>query len=480
MKQNHYYRSLRCCAAGLLCLAALLTGGCKKYLDLPLPLSTIAGSSAYTTDKSSAAVLNGIYARLMGAPQLFDGSGIGFSTSLYADELQSIGDPTSADRVYYQNAVQSDNTGALWTLLYKQLYTTNLVIEGVTPTTTATLRYRSQWLGEAYFIRALLHFYLVNLYGDAVIVTSSDYAVNNSLPRSTPQDVYVQIIKDLQQAQSLLTDEYKDGNGLTTTERGRPNKAAATALLARVYLYTKDWANAETQASLVIAQPVFSLPRPADVFLHTSLETVYALAPLANSWVRDYNVYNNGMPAIVPAFPASNISVAMSSSLVNAFEPGDERLVTWARKATDTAAAPVSYYFPDKYKSRTNGDEYIVMLRLAEQYLIRAEARVRLNKLTAAKQDLDAVRARAGLGGVTAAGADALLDAIMKERRTELFTEEGHRLFDLRRTGRLNAVMTPLTPQKGGAGWQPFMQWWPIPTNDIFANPHLTQTEGYQ
>jgi len=480
MQQNRYYRSLRRYAACLLCLAGLLAGGCKKYLDLPLPLNTIAGSGAFSTDKSSAAVLNGIYVNLTSGTQVFDGSGIGFSTGLYADELQSIGAPTSADRVYYQNAVQSNNTGTLWSYLYKQIYTANLVIEGVTPATTATLHYRDQWLGEAYFIRALLQFYLVNLYGNAVIVTSSDYAANNSLSRSAPQDVYAQVIKDLLQAQSLLTDDYKDGNGATTTERGRPNKAAATALLARAYLYTKQWANAETQASQVIAQTAFSLPEPAAAFLHNSPETIYALAPPSTGWVRDYNVYNNGMAPTVPVFPASSINVAMSSSLVNTFEPGDERLTSWARRSTDTAATPVSYYFPNKYKSRTNGDEYIVLLRLAEQYLIRAEARVQLNKLTEAQQDLDAVRSRAGLGGTTATGAAALMDAIVKERRTELFTEEGHRFFDLRRTERLNAIMTPLTPQKGGAGWQPFMQWWPIPTNDIFANPHLTQTEGYQ
>lgn len=464
---------------------SLAMGGCKSYLDLPLPLNTIAGSGAFTTDKSCAAVLNDVYAQLISSgDNLFDGNGAGYRAGLYTDELMSVGTATSSDRVFYQNAVQNANTGGMWTFIYKYIYATNLAIEGISGASDAAVKQRKQWLGEAYFMRALLHFYLTNLFGDAVIANTSDYTVVNALPRSPQAAVYAQIVKDLLEAQSLLSEDYTDNAGAVTTERARPNKACATALLARVYLHTKEWAKAEEQASLVIAQASrYSLPQPADAFLKESAETIFGLAPVAGSWVRDYNYYNNGMADTVPAFPASGVNVAMSNSLVAAFETGDKRFASWTRASTSRATM-VTNRFPGKYKSRTTGTAFIVVLRLAEQYLIRAEARAQLNKLTgtgSAKEDLDAVRSRAGLTGTTATGSlTAMMDAIMNERRVELFAEQGYRLYDLRRTERLNAVMTPLVPQKGGVKWETFMRFWPINADDVFANPAIKQTEGYQ
>jgi hypothetical protein len=119
------------------------------------------------------------------------------------------------------------------------------------------------------------------------------------------------------------------------------------------------------------------------------------------------------------------------------------------------------------------------MLRLAEQYLIRAEARAQQSDLTGALADLNAIRARAGLPGSTAMSQTEILNAIQKERRVELFTEGSHRFFDLRRTKNLDAVMTKVSPLKGGS-WEPFEQWWPIPLTDVQNNKSLLQTPGYQ
>ncbi|PWV45402.1 RagB/SusD family nutrient uptake outer membrane protein [Chitinophaga sp. S165] len=486
MKRIHHHIIFRKYAIYMVCLGILL-GGCKKYLDMPLPLDVIAGEAAFTTDKSCAAVINNVYSSLAGGSgginNIFDGKGIGYYTGIYSDELQSIGLPTATERIYYQNAVQAANTGGTWASIYKLMYSINLAIEGVSSASEATVRYKSQWLGEAYFMRALLHFYLVNLFGDCVLATTSDYRVNNTASRSKVQDVYAQIIKDLLQAQSLLSDSYKGGNGQETVDRGRPNKAAATALLARVYLYNKDWTNAEIQASAVIGNSLYQLPALAEVFLKGSKETICAFAPVAGSFARDYEAYNNGMAATVPAFPANGVQVAMSNDLVSTFEPGDNRFTSWTRLATSITDTTIRYRFPDKYKTRINDVEYIVVLRLAEQYLIRAEARAQLGRVVgagSAQSDLDAIRTRAGLPGTTASSSAEMQNAIAKERRTELFAENGHRMFDLRRTEKLNDLMVVLTPMKGGTSWQPYMQWWPIPVDDIFANPNLVQTAGYQ
>lgn len=468
----------------MLCLVAIFSAtSCKKYLEIPLPVNTIAGSGAYASDNSTGAVLNGIYSSLSGSGYFDGAAGIGYYSGLYTDELQNMSTlPTQPSTIFYSNAVQSANTSAFWTSFYKQIYTVNLAIEGISPTTN--LNFKNQWLGEAYFMRAWLHFYLVNLYGDVPLVTTSSYKTNQSLVRTPRADVYKQIIADLLQAKDLLTNEYHNVDGAVTTDRGRPNKLAATALLARVYLYTGSWADAQKQADTVIASTTYQLPAPASAFLASSKEPIWWLTPVS-TYVKDYAAYNNAMPALLPAgktVVSYGVNVVMNTPLVNAFETGDARLSSWVRSSVSSTTPAVTYYFPDKYKTNITGAENIVLLRLGEQYLIRAEARALQNNLTganSAKSDLDVIRSRAGLAGTTATTQADMLKAIIHERQTELFSEEGHRFFDLRRTNTLDAVMGTVAPQKGTV-WVSFMQWWPIPTADIFANPGLIQTPGYQ
>ena len=114
------------------------------------------------------------------------------------------------------------------------------------------------------------------------------------------------------------------------------------------------------------------------------------------------------------------------------------------------------------------------MFRLAEQYLIRSEARAQQNNLSGAASDLNTIRARAGLGVTPAATQADLLLAIEKERWVELFTEMSDRWFNLKRTGRIDAVLSLTKPQ-----WQSFQALYPIPTTEITANPKLLQNPGY-
>ena len=115
------------------------------------------------------------------------------------------------------------------------------------------------------------------------------------------------------------------------------------------------------------------------------------------------------------------------------------------------------------------------MLRLAEQYLIRAEARARQGNIPGAQQDLNSIRNRAGLPNTTTSGPTEILEAIMEERQRELFTEGGHRWLDLKRTGRTTEVLAPLKPL-----WDPTDVLWPIPEDEIFNNSNLLpQNPGY-
>jgi hypothetical protein len=465
---------------GLL-LAAAVFGGCKKLVDVPLPIGTIAGGSVFQNDGTAAAALGTVYAQLFSQGDFDGNGGLGAVTGLYSDELENQSNLPS-NLALYGDGVSSTIGGVTgyWTSLYGQLYAVNLAIEGL-KAPNSNLSYQNQWLGEAYFLRGLLYFYLTNCYGNVPLVLSSDYLTNNTLARSLQADVYKQIVADLKQAQGLLDSKYHNALGAVTTDRGRPDRYAATALLARVYLYTLDWQDAEAQADSLVADATdYQLTTLSKVFLLNSREIIWGIEPW-DAGTFPYQV-KDAMAYYLPAgvMPTARpVLTTMSDSLVAAFEPGDARMTTWVGE--DSVSPGAVYYYASKYKAistYTAPQEMIALFRLAEQYLIRAEARAQQNNLGGAAADLNMVRARAGLGATTAVTQADLLAAILHERRVELFTEEGHRFFDLRRTGNLDAVMTVAAPLKGGT-WASFKEWWPIPATDIQSDLQLTQTPGY-
>jgi len=457
--------------------------GCKKYLDVPLSISSIAGASVFQTDNTSAAALNAIYAKCYSSG-FFDGNaGVGFYTGLYTDEWKNQS-ALQDNLAIYGDGVSSSSAGitGFWSNFYSQVYSVNLAVEGLSATGN-NLKYRDQWLGEAYFLRGLLYFYLTNLYGDVPLVLSSDYLANNQLARSAQADVYKQIVSDLKQAQSLLDNYYHNVSGAVTTDRGRPNRYTATALLSRVYLYTQDWKNAESQADSLIKDVAdYQLPVLSKVFLINNPEVIWGVVPFSSAYtVKDAISFYLPAGKIPSAQPVAG---TLSDSLVKTFEAGDARYTNWV--GIDTVPASGStpmaiYYYPYKYKVRsaTAAQEVVALFRLAEQCLIRAEARAQQNNLSGALADLNMVRARASLPASAATTQAGVLTAILHERRVELFTEVGHRFFDLRRTANLDATMNVIAPLKGGA-WSSFKAWWPIPVLDIQNNLHLTQTSGYQ
>ena len=115
------------------------------------------------------------------------------------------------------------------------------------------------------------------------------------------------------------------------------------------------------------------------------------------------------------------------------------------------------------------------MLRLSEQYLIRAEARARQGDLIGAKDDLNVIRNAAGLGNTTVATDVAIIDAVLRERRVELFTEYGHRFFDLKRYGKVDSILSVVKP-----GWDATDILLPLPETELLVNPNLLpQNPGY-
>ncbi|PUZ23835.1 Starch-binding associating with outer membrane [Chitinophaga costaii] len=451
--------------------------GCQKLIDTPLPSTVVAADQAFANDKAVSAVLNPVYLYMISTSYQ-----LGLNYGLYTDELR----PFQTTSMQYNNlysGIYDETSGGstLWILWYAQIRTCNLVIEGM-KNAPSTIVQKNQWLGQAYFLRAYFYFLLTNSYGEIPIVTSSDASLNKTLSRKPINDVMELIIADLQQAQSLLTDDYYLPSGLVTTQRTLPNKGAATALLARAYLYNDDWTNAEIQSTLLINNSAYHLEPLSQTFLATSKEIILGLAPLGSSYiVNDAITY---IIAIGKTPAQAGIYFYLNTFLLNAFEPGDKRFTTWigVSSVPESGGSPATdYYYYYKYKTNTAQTapvEYYTLFRLAEQYLIRAEARAHLSKMDGATEDLNTIRSRAGLDATKATTADGLLTAILHERQVEFFGEEGNRFYDLKRTGKLDEVMSVVAPAKGGV-WYSYMKYWPIPTNDIIADPNLTQTPGY-
>jgi hypothetical protein len=408
--------------------------------------------------------------------------------ALSADEL-TLFDPTDPTYSgYYQNMLTNSNTGSAidyWETIYPIIYVVNSAISGLTNNSALTPAVQQQLMGEARFMRAFCYFYLVNLYGPVPLATGTDYTVNAALPRAPTSAVWQQIIQDLKDAQGLLSPSYLDATLLsTTTQRFRPTKWAAAALLARSYLYTSDWADAESEADSVIGNSaLYSLDSLNNVFLANSTEAIWQLQAVG---IGAYS--NTGEGAIFVLPPGgpntSNYPVYLSNNVVSSFELNDGRRANWV---DSVIVGSDTYYYPYKYKIGlvdTTAQEYSMVLRLGEQFLIRAEAEAELNDLTDAAGDLNTIRNRADLPNISntiASSQTSLLAAIQHERQVELFTEWGHRWLDLKRTGTIDAVMGApgnVCQQKGGT-WNTDWQWYPIPLSELESDPGLTQNAGY-
>ncbi|MBO9203273.1 MULTISPECIES: RagB/SusD family nutrient uptake outer membrane protein [Niastella] len=454
---------------------------CNKLVEIDAPVSTVNQANVYANDATATAALTGIYISMGDVFSVFTGKeSISLRSGLSADEFTLSNEVTDTKLIaYYQNSLSDDlSLGAeMWEPLYKNIFFCNSAIEGLSSSTALTTQVKQQLTGEAKFIRAFCYFYLVNLFGDVPLAVTSDYKVNASMGRASKKMVYQQVLNDLLDARAKLDDNYLDGKLQPykgAIERVRPNKAAATALLARVYLYTNDYANAETYATQVINNStLFSLPTLDNTFLKNSIEAIWQLQPSVSGWnTGDAQVFviNNNQGNDKPVY--------LNQGLLDAFENGDARKNEWIH---DTIINNVNYYYPYKYRNATFNEpvtEYLMVLRLAEQYLIRAEARAQENNFSGALEDLNIIRARAGLISTTAGDKNSLLAAILQERRIEFFSEWGHRWLDIKRTNEVDKVMTIITSQKGGT-WKEFQELYPLPLTDIQKNKNLIQNYGY-
>ncbi len=386
------------------------------------------------------------------------------------------------------NAIATEGYAAsLWNQLYRIVVNANLLIgkaekNEYPDTEKAEATYI---IGEAYAIRALAYFDLMRFFampynytpdashaGVPLVIKSGTSKEEVIAPnRSSAKEVYTQIVADFNKAMSLMP---KKPVGFSSSLRGRMTYFGAKALLARTQLYREDWVAADSLATDVIVSGGYSLlPRATlveDSKKQNSSEAIFEI---------QYNILDNlGSNALVNYYWQSGSygDGLATEDLFNTYAATDARrgfITKGARKSGENPA-----YLITKYTNITNYEEPVRVIRLAEVYLIRAEARAKLGLNGPAAADLDIVATRAdALWTPTVATDSELISLIIKERRKEL-AFEGHRLFDLTRNN-LSFVKyrSGSTIPVSNTSLKTIL---PIPQSEINANPNIEQNEAYK
>lgn len=449
----------------IILLLSMLCTSCESILNVPEAKNQIGSQLVFADSTNATSAILGAYFTLSAQGSVHNVQ-LKF-TSLYADELNMTTGDLTADE-FKQKALSVGNSinKDLWVNLYSVIYQCNSVIEGVSTSKSLSESFKSQLIAEAKFLRGFCYFYLVNTYDNVPLVLTTNVNINRLSSQSSIPQIYESILQDLISAKSSLPASF------IGTGKVRASKWSASALLAKVYLYQKNWEEARKESSFIIDSGLFGpLPNLQDVFIANSKEAILQLSS-QNGFVSDITAFFPANATAIPNYP-------FTTSLLQEFESGDGRKTTWISKtSSNIGGITATHYYLSKYKNSTNNTarpEFTMVSRLAEQYLIRAEAHTHLGSLDLAINDLNMLRKRA-------TGIEPLPDnlsesacyiAIEKERVCELFCEWGNRFYDLKRTNKLISIFGTIPTFKSTSVR------FPIPQSEITYNPNLIQNEGY-
>ncbi|MBK7870352.1 MAG: RagB/SusD family nutrient uptake outer membrane protein [Saprospiraceae bacterium] len=366
----------------------------------------------------------------------------------------------------YRVSPDNNENRDLFTAMYQVINQANNIIAATPDVADATDAVKNQSLGEAYFARGLAFFDaamywggLPGVYGSLGISLPLEPAREAvTLPRASIQETWDQIEADLQQAVSLLPE---------TGAPARITKAAARGMLARMYLYLKEYGQASDFATQVINDSKFKL---LDDY------TVVFTGKLSTESIFEMQFDNADQSAIrtwyIPTSSGGRGDLAAHDEFYNTIPDDDERKKLYAYDSN------AKFYYPTKYSKAGNIDN-IHVLRLAEMYLIRAEADYLAGKGDPLA-DVNTIRTRANLAPLAAISS---VDDILNERKVE-FAFEGQRWYDLVRTGKALAVLAAV-PRTNAPGAPATLadanrQVFPIPSVELNANPNAIQNDAYK
>lgn len=450
----------------LLLITSILLTSCESFVEIDPPNNQIIGEQVFEDAATVDAAFAHIYGQLReDAFTSGNLSGLSYLMGHYSDELTLFDANLQDVQSFNSNAIIPSNSFVkrLWDTSYSLIYATNSILEGVENSTSLSQEEIRLYMGEAYFLRAYIHFNLVNLYGPIPYIKTTDYRLNSLVERMEIETVYQNIISDLLIAKNNL--EPSD----ISTLNFRPNYWVTIALLSRVYLFNENWQMAINVATEVISSSPYILnTNVSEVFLKNSSETLWQLDSNASG-----NNTNEASTFIFVTGPPPNS--ALTSFLINDFEDGDLRFANWVNPITDGTDI---WYAPYKYKINVptaETEEYSILFRLAEIYLIAGEGHIRNGNVSEGMVYINAIRARANLLPIETTDQNQAINSVMQERRIEFFTEQGHRFFDLKRTGRADAVLSVIKPN-----WNSSDILLPIPESELVVNPNLQpQNDGY-
>lgn len=448
---------------GILMLSFLAFSSCEKMLDVKTPANQIGKDKVFTDVQTANAALAGLYAGLRDNSPL-SGDASGPALGVYTDDLDYYATITPNGLTeLYTNQLISGNLVVhnQWSTAYQLIYSCNAIIEGCDHPASLATEDMKRIKGEAILIRSILFYYLQQLYGDIPYPLSTDYKVNQSLSKTTSANVLKLLENHFSEASALLPDTYRN------TERIYLNKKVAQLMLARVYMLEQRWVDAATLCNTIIGSDLYQIQNDVSkTFKKSGNNIIWQLKPMNNGdATKEAIIYYFDF---IPPY-----SYALSNDLINSFSSSDLRKQNWTLPVTVDGT---TWYRATKYKNIfNNSDEYSVVFRIEEVYLLLAEALGNQDKIVLALPFLNATRLRSNLTKIEMPiSKEDFLDEVLIENRREFFTEMGHRFFDMKRMNKLSL----LTATK--LNWKPFHSLWPVPQKELLLNSNLKpQNNGY-
>ncbi len=440
-------------------LVAVLSG-CKEILK-PKPNNILSADIVLTSPDDVPQVRIGLYGALRGTGALSVVAGDLTADLAIHNGTFTVYNELSNKRIPSTNGAAS----AYWGGLYRLIYISNFIQERLPKLTSVPTSQRNTLIAECRLLRGYAYFIAAHTYAGVPLVTTTDIAINRNIPRTTKEDILAFALKDMTEAIPALPDSAVSGNA------GFATKHVARAMLARFYLYQKDWQKAEQFATQVIDSKQFTLESSYSTIVNVDftresiLEVGYAVTDDPGTSTYGLNNIFVGRREVIPANPF----------LLQLFgsEAGERtqtvKFDSKNQRGNDNGFAVA------KYGTADENNNNIVLYRLAEMYLIRAEARAQQNKLIDAVADINVLRKRAKAITLNVTSQAEVLLAVERERLYEL-AFEGHRWYDLVRTSRAKAVMSAYT-----SNWKDAYERWPVPQGEIQQNPALNgaQNPGY-
>ncbi|WP_266365748.1 RagB/SusD family nutrient uptake outer membrane protein [Tellurirhabdus rosea] len=455
------------------------------------PPSALAPVNFYTSAGDAVAAVNSVYDV---ANQVGDQSrNFIIMGDIPSDDMNLL--LNNADRIQIWSFQTTPTNGLIsqsWQILYQGVNRANTAIERI-PGVQMDETLKKRLIGESKFMRAFYYFYLVRWYGGVPLMLSETKSLNDGrdVKRATADEVYAQIIKDLTDAETSLPDRY------TGADLGRATAGAAKAMLAKVYLQRRDFANTRTKAKEVIdnaAKYGYGLfDRYADVFAianKNGRESVFEIQFVGQGTGQGSGMVTYFAPENSPVTGRGFGSFYPTTELYESFAPTDKRRELFINSYVDGAGKTVNtFQHFNKYQdpsARAFGDanNNFPIIRYADVLLMFAEADNELNGPTAeALNAANPIRRRAfgfalnapsSVDFTAALGKEGFRQRLYDERRWE-FNAEGQRWFDLVRTGRLVSVLKA----KGKTNVEEKHNLFPIPQREIDLNPNLEQNKGY-